>query len=152
MNVQTRCLGLLGTLALSPAVLPGCAVMHADEGQLHVGDSIDVYMPFDNSRDWGPSYLVGAPGHHLGMGTRIDDNRAAPPTSSERIDDKTPVAPPASANPLRIIPCDCPTDNILDQAALIDSLSDEALGQHSDGCQHMTGERVPFELQCVDAP
>jgi hypothetical protein len=64
-----------GVLELSFIVLNGCAMMHVGEGQLRVGDSVNIYAPFDNSRDWGPSYLVGAPGHHLGMGARIDDDR-----------------------------------------------------------------------------
>lgn len=71
-----RTILLVGALELSFVVLSGCAMMHADEGQLRVGDAINIYAPFDNSRDWGPSYLVEAPGHHLGMGVRIDDNRS----------------------------------------------------------------------------
>ena len=75
MSTHQRTLSLVGVLELSLVVLNGCAMMHVDEGQLRVGDSLNIYAPFDNSRDWGPSYLVGAPGHHLGMGARIDDDR-----------------------------------------------------------------------------
>jgi hypothetical protein len=43
-----------------------------------IGSDVSVYKMFDNSRDWGPSYLLGAPDHHFGYGTRVDDTRSAP--------------------------------------------------------------------------
>jgi hypothetical protein len=151
MNTHRRWIVFAGALALSFITLNGCAMMHVDQGQLRVGDALNIYAPFDNSRDWGPSYLVGAPGHHLGMGTRIDDNRTDPQIISGRIDDlKAPVGPSPGATSLRIIPDDRPTDEVLEQTSLMDPLSDEAFGLHSDGCQHMTDERVPLKLQCVD--
>jgi hypothetical protein len=153
MSTHQRRLLRAGVLELSFVVLNGCAIMHTDEGQLRVGDALNIYAPFDNSRDWGPSYLVGAPGHHFGMGARIDDTRTDPPIISGIIDDlKSPATPSPGASSLRIVPDDRPTDEVLDQTSLIDSLSDQGFGLHSDGCQHMTGERVPFELQCVDPP
>ncbi len=153
MSINQRTLLRAGVLELSFIVLNGCTMMHADEGQLRVGDALNIYAPFDNSRDWGPSYLVGSPGHHLGMGARIDDNRTDPAIISGKIEDlKTPATPSPDAIPLRIIPDDRPADNILDETFLMDPLSDQAFGLHSDGCQHMTGERVPLELQCVDPP
>jgi hypothetical protein len=75
-----------GVLELFFVVLSGCAMMHADEGQLRVGHALNIYAAFDNSRDWGPSYLVGAPGHHLGMGARIDDDRTDLPIIGGRFD------------------------------------------------------------------
>jgi len=153
MNIHQRTHLRVGALELSFVVLNGCAMMHADQGQLRVGDALNIYAPFDNSRDWGPSYLVGAPGHHLGMGTRIDDNRTDPPIISGKIDDlKTPGTPSPVGSSLRIIPDDRPTDDVLDQTFPFDPLSDQAFGLHSDGCQHVARERVPLELQCVDPP
>jgi hypothetical protein len=76
MSVPRRSLLLAGAvIELASAVLAGCVMMHPDAGQMRVGDALKIYAAFDNSRDWGPSYLVGAPGHHLGTGVRIDDNR-----------------------------------------------------------------------------
>ena len=153
MSTHQQRLLRVGVLELSFVVLNGCALMHADQRQLRVGGALNIYAPFDNSRDWGPSYLVGAPGHHLGMGARIDDNRTDPPNNSGRIEGiTTPAAPAPVTIPLRVIPDDRPTDDVLNQTFLLDPLSDQALGLHSDGCQHVTGERVPFELQCVDPP
>jgi hypothetical protein len=76
MSTHRRTLLLAAAvLELASVVLSGCATMHSDDGQIRVGDALNIYAAFDNSRDWGPSYLVGAPGHHLGTGVRIDDNR-----------------------------------------------------------------------------
>jgi hypothetical protein len=94
MSTYQRTLLLVGVLELSFVVLNGCAMTHVDGGQLRVGDALNVYAPFDNSRDWGPSYLVGAPGHHLGMGARIDDNRTDLPIISGRIGDLKTAAMP----------------------------------------------------------
>jgi hypothetical protein len=58
------------------ALFSGCALMSMDQGQWHIGQNVNIYEPYDNSRDWGPSYLVGPPGHHFGYGSRIDDMRA----------------------------------------------------------------------------
>ncbi len=46
-------------LALSTA----CAVSNVDDrkGQHPNAYGVDIYEPFDNSRDWGPSYLAGPP-------------------------------------------------------------------------------------------
>ncbi len=167
MNTDQRRLVRVGAPALSLLVLNGCATMHADDGQLHILDAFTVYAPFDNSRGWGPSYLVGAPGHHFGIGARIDDARTDPPMLGGKIDGvETPAAPAGAGSALRVIPDslrfipdslrvipdDRPTDNVLDQTALIDPHSDQAFGLHSDGSQHITRERVPFELQCIDPP
>ncbi len=54
----------------------GCAVTNTGgDYQLRLGQDLSIYQPYDNSRDWGPSYLVGPPHHHFGFGARIDDNR-----------------------------------------------------------------------------
>lgn len=37
----------------------------------------NFYGLYDNSRDWGPSYLVESPYHYLGDESRIDDSRSA---------------------------------------------------------------------------
>ncbi|HTV96717.1 MAG TPA: hypothetical protein VME42_11965 [Steroidobacteraceae bacterium] len=59
-------------------LLAGCV---SPSGALHgarLSDNVNLYPPFDNERDWGPSYLVGAPYHHLGDELRIDDTRSIP--------------------------------------------------------------------------
>src|SRR5208282_284623 len=33
----------------------------SEDGGREQGYAVTVYEPFDNSRDWGPSYLVGPP-------------------------------------------------------------------------------------------
>jgi hypothetical protein len=67
----------------------GCALPGRHDWQLwrgndlvRVGGDVDIYRMFDNSRDWGPSYLLGPPDHHFGYGTRVDDSRADPPPRS----------------------------------------------------------------------
>jgi hypothetical protein len=70
----------------------GCTLIRGYDEQsstgndlIRIGVNIDVYKMFDNSRDWGPSYLLGPPDHHFGYGTRIDDSRSdlAPPIVSD---------------------------------------------------------------------
>jgi hypothetical protein len=56
-------------LALFLTSFGGCALRHGGRG-------FTFYGMYDNSRDWGPSYLVGPPDHHFGEGTRIDDDRS----------------------------------------------------------------------------
>jgi hypothetical protein len=80
---------LCAALALSGLDLGGCASMRADGGVLHLGNALNIYAPFDNSRDWGPSYLVEAPDHHLGYGARIDDSRTTPPDTNSRDTDSS---------------------------------------------------------------
>lgn len=127
MSTHQRTLLLLGMLELHFVALNGCAMMHADDGQLRVGDALNIYAVFDNSRDWGPSYLIGAPGHHLGMGARIDDNRTDPPILSGRIDDpKIPAAPSALSLPtVRASPMQAD-----------DPATDEAIGGHVEAALH----------------
>jgi hypothetical protein len=62
-----------------------------------VSNNFEVYAPFDNQRDWGPSYLVGPPSRHLGDQTRIDDTRAVPHAVETAPAD--PDAPPLNTQP-----------------------------------------------------
>jgi hypothetical protein len=58
----------------------GCAAsLIRYDGGVRVSHDLGFYDLFDNSRDWGPSYLVGPPAHHLGDETRIGDMRTLPP-------------------------------------------------------------------------
>ena len=67
----------------------GCAISARSNDDVRRGFDLHVYKLFDNSRDWGPSYLVGPPGRHFGYGARIDDQRSptidepAPPSDFE---------------------------------------------------------------------
>jgi hypothetical protein len=64
-------------LALFLTSFGGCALRHGeDQGPSTAGRGLTFYGMYDNSRDWGPSYLVGPPDHHFGEGTRIDDDRS----------------------------------------------------------------------------
>jgi hypothetical protein len=68
-----------GFLASTMGVLLGIAGCAAIAPRLSniVGHKVNLYEAYDNSRDWGPSYLVGPPGHHFGDESRIDDSRSA---------------------------------------------------------------------------
>ena len=53
-----------GTLAVGSTRGPGrlCLDLRlTDAGGARLSDNFVVYAPFDNERDWGPSYLIGAP-------------------------------------------------------------------------------------------
>lgn len=84
------------------ALLAGCVSMSGDVQSARLSDNFQIYAPFDNERDWGPSYLVGAPAHHLGDESRIDDTRA-PPQSSE-FSPADPKGPPLTASPTPATP------------------------------------------------
>lgn len=63
------------------SVLVGCATQGSnDQGAVRVSNDLQFYELYDNSRDWGPSFLVGPPNRHQGEGSRINDFRSAPPS------------------------------------------------------------------------
>jgi len=65
-------------VALLAVSFGGCTLMRKpDDQRLHIGNNLSLYEMFDNSRDWGPSYLVGPPDRHFGYGARIDDSRSS---------------------------------------------------------------------------
>lgn len=67
-----------GTVVLLTVAFGGCAFTRGyDEQRLRISNNLTLYEMFDNSRDWGPSYLVGAPDHHFGYGARVDDSRSS---------------------------------------------------------------------------
>lgn len=85
-------------LSLGILTLAGCAARPAsDAGGLRIGDNINIYEMYDNSRPWGASYLVGPPMHHDGDQSRIDDLRSAPPNEGRALDGGAPdpSSPPA---------------------------------------------------------
>jgi hypothetical protein len=67
-------------LAAAVAMLvAGCATQPAsDHRAARLTDNLQIYDMYDNSRDWGPAFLVGPPAHHLGDQSRIDDTRLVP--------------------------------------------------------------------------
>ncbi len=85
-----------GAAAL-PFLLAGCVSTSGDVQGARLSDNFQVYAPFDNERDWGPSYLVGAPAHHLGDESRIDDTRSIPQNAGASPAD--PKGPPLTAPP-----------------------------------------------------
>ena len=50
--------GLMGLALCAACTVP---VSRSEDGSREQGYAITLYEPFDNSRDWGPSYLVGPP-------------------------------------------------------------------------------------------
>lgn len=83
------------------ALIAGCAAQPpSDEREMRLGDNLRLYDMYDNSRDWGPSFLVGPPTHEMGDQSRIDDTRLVPRVDSQ---DGTaaadPSAPPVSSAP-----------------------------------------------------
>ncbi len=75
-NYYPRRLMYASATALLVLSFSGCAVRPGYDDQLRVGNALNIYELFDNSRDWGPSYLVGPPGRHFGYGARVDDSRS----------------------------------------------------------------------------
>jgi len=69
----------IGCLAVCLAA--GCASRPPSRGAV-VSDNLRLYDLYDNSRDWGPSFLVGPPDHHFGDQARIDDTRTLSPIAA----------------------------------------------------------------------
>jgi len=74
----------------------GCAASPAYDGSTRMGPGFSVYQLYDNSRDWGPGYLVGPPDHHFGDEARIDDSRSAHINK--------PSTPPPESSPTYVLP------------------------------------------------
>jgi hypothetical protein len=95
--VSTIGLLIMNASAIALLVLSGgCAISARSNNDDRRGYDLHVYKLFDNSRDWGPSYLVGPPGRHFGYGARVDDRRSA------TIDE--PVSPPDFEAPVPTLP------------------------------------------------
>jgi hypothetical protein len=62
MSIRQVVIRLAGAAAL-PLLMAGCVSMSGDVQGARLSGNFQVYAPFDNERDWGPSYLVGAPAH-----------------------------------------------------------------------------------------
>ena len=78
-----------------PVLLGGCVSTSGDVQGTRLNDNLVVYAPFDNERDWGPSYLVDAPDHHLGDDVRIGDSRSTPQAAGTAVAD--PSKPPLNS-------------------------------------------------------
>lgn len=83
--------------AVLPLLMAGCVSLSGGEQGAQLADNFQVYAPFDNERDWGPGYLVGAPAHHLGDESRVDDTRSVPQNSGASPAD--PKGPPLTGSP-----------------------------------------------------
>ncbi len=92
--------GLGAWLGVS-ALIAGCAAAPpSDQREARLADNLSVYDMYDNSRDWGPSFLIGPPSHHWGDETRIDDTRAVPRVDSqEGTGAADPATPPNLQDP-----------------------------------------------------
>jgi hypothetical protein len=80
-----------------PVLMGGCVSMSGGVQSTRLNDNLVVYAPFDNERDWGPSYLVDAPDHHFGDEVRIGDSRSIPQAAGSAIAD--PSKPPQAQTP-----------------------------------------------------
>jgi hypothetical protein len=80
-----------------PVLMSGCVSTSGDVQGTRLNDNFVVYAPFDNERDWGPSYLMDAPDHHLGDEARIGDSRSNPQAAGTAIVD--PSKPPQTQTP-----------------------------------------------------
>ncbi len=70
--------------AAAAILLAGCATRApSDWRRVQLTDNLQLYDLYDNSRDWGPSFLVGPPAHHWGDESRIDDTRLVPRVDSQ---------------------------------------------------------------------
>jgi len=91
---------VIRVMAVSAAALPvllgGCVSTSGDVQSTRLNDNLVVYAPFDNERDWGPSYLVDAPDHHFGDELRIGDSRSNPQAAGTTAD---PQKPPQAQTP-----------------------------------------------------
>ncbi len=88
--------------AALPLLMGGCVSTSGDVQSARLSNNVQVYAPFDNERDSGPSYLVGAPGHP-GDAPQVDDTRSVPKNSgASPADPKGPplTTPPAPPQPL----------------------------------------------------
>jgi hypothetical protein len=91
-----------GAAAL-PLLMGGCISTSGDVQGARLTDNFQVYAPFDNERDWGPSYLVGAPSHHLGDASPADP-KGPPLTGPPAADGSTPRAGSAQPPPPQPLP------------------------------------------------
>ncbi len=91
---------LAGAAAVSCMLAAGCVSTSGDVQGARLSDNFEVYAPFDNERDWGPSYLVDAPYHHFGDGVRIDDTRSIPQNADVAISADAASAADPSRPPL----------------------------------------------------
>ena len=104
---------VIRALALSAAglsvLMGGCAFTSGEVQGTRLNDNLVVYAPFDNERDWGPSYLADAPYHHFGDRVRVDDTRSIPqatdttpadPSNPSLTSGQAQTPPPAPPQPL----------------------------------------------------
>lgn len=78
--------------AAGALLVAGCATRPvAEQRAARLTDNLQIYDMYDNSRDWGPAFLVGPPSHHLGDQSRIDDMRLAPGLAAAADPTKPPM-------------------------------------------------------------
>jgi hypothetical protein len=95
-----------GSAAALPMLMGGCVSTWEDAQSTRVSDNFVLYQPFDNERDWGPSYLVEAPSHHFGDEVRIDDTRSVSQVSGTGPTDPSnpPLTQGQAQTPLQPLP------------------------------------------------
>jgi hypothetical protein len=98
MSVQNAVIRFTAACAATlPWLMTGCVSSGGDVQSARLSDNFQVYAPFDNERDWGPSFLVGAPYHYMGDESRIDDTRTMVESSGASPAD--PKGPPLTGSP-----------------------------------------------------
>jgi hypothetical protein len=92
---------------LAISLCAGCAVSGGDPGYQPNRYGVDFYEPFDNSRGYGPSYLVGPPiraplfPHDVGDGTSGRSIGFSPSANSAPSIPTTPQDPDLSTSPVQ---------------------------------------------------
>ena len=105
MSIRDVVIRVIAVSAAGLPVLMGGCVSTSTSGDVQgtrLNDNLVVYAPFDNERDWGPSYLVDAPDHHFGDEVRIGDSRSNLQAAGTAIAD--PKKPPLNSGPLQPLP------------------------------------------------
>ena len=95
-----RAIALL--IAMLSVTFAGCVSNLGFGRGARISDNLEIYEPFDNSRPWGPSYLLGPPAHHLGDEARVGDGRVLQQVNPEP--QQAPQKPPTLGGPLPPLP------------------------------------------------
>ena len=106
MSIRDVAIRAIAVSTAGLAVLMGGCVSTSGEVQsgeiqgTRLNDNLAVYAPFDNERDWGPSYLLDAPYHHFGDEVRINDSRTLLPVAGTALaDPSNPLPTSGQAQP-----------------------------------------------------
>ena len=75
-----------------PVLMSGCVSASGDLQATRLNASLVVYAPFDNERDWGPSYLADSPDRR--SNSQATGTASADPSKSPPIPGQAQTPPP----------------------------------------------------------